>query len=76
MKRFRGGLVFKAHRLLYHLTIGIACEDAERFASDLSFLLRLAALSHDWSMVWGCRILWSRVWWLMVQGAVMVQGVV
>ena len=23
MKRFRGGLVFKAHRLLYHSTIGL-----------------------------------------------------
>ena len=23
MKRFRGGLVFKAHRLLYHSTLGL-----------------------------------------------------
>ena len=23
MKRFRGGLVFKAHRLVYHSTIGV-----------------------------------------------------
>ena len=24
MKRFRGGLVFKAHRLLYHSTLGLS----------------------------------------------------
>ena len=30
MKRFRGGLVFKAYRLLYHSTAGVHARDARR----------------------------------------------
>ena len=29
-KRFRGGLVFKAHRLLYHLTLGSRVKEKKR----------------------------------------------
>ena len=31
MKRFRGGLVFKAHRLVYHLTLGLRVIKKKKF---------------------------------------------
>jgi len=34
VKRFRGGLVVKAHRLLYHSTLGLRVKKKKRFASS------------------------------------------
>jgi len=42
VKRFRGGLVFKAHRLLYHLTLGLrAITKKKKFARPRSRIVEL-----------------------------------
>jgi len=59
-KRFRGGLVFKAHRLLYHSTLGLrvirTCLGAA-IAVQLSHavldLVFRADEGHLWFGVWG-----------------------
>ena len=38
VKRFRGGLVFKAHRLLYHSTLGLRVIKRKRIGGDLPSL--------------------------------------
>ena len=40
MKRFRGGLVFKAHRLVYHSTLGLRVIKRERDFEEAAALRR------------------------------------
>jgi len=35
VKRFRGGLVFKAHRLVYHSTLGLRVIQKKKAGNDL-----------------------------------------
>ena len=56
VKRFRGGLVFKAHRLLYHSTLGLRVTKKKKKKMDRSGRTNRAACgsgSKGWGLDFG-----------------------
>jgi len=56
LQRFRGGLAFKAHRLLYHSTLGLSVMNKKKIALSRSYWKQSACtgLKHDLRCeVWG-----------------------
>jgi len=59
VQRFRGGLVFKAHRLLYHSTLGLRVIKKKK-REQLSRVQRLSPDSNDQNLVMLLLLLYSR----------------
>ena len=56
MKRFRGGLVFEAHRLLYHSTLGLRVIKKEKKGASEGFICDLLSALGFKGSGWGFRV--------------------
>ena len=60
MKRFRGGLVFKAHRLVYHSTLGLRVIKKKNILPTFSPALAEMVLSMGRGMYMGTSLIRNR----------------